>query len=140
DAEPERKPGRNNDTGGAAISEKKPTDKDRTNQGPKVAAHGSNTDRKKPPDPGPRPKVIRQHPKGWELRQDFAIHVEMVEKPLKEDEEPKVKTPDRDGKYHLIDGEKLHLRVRLPTDAYVGVWYVDAEKNVVQLFPNNRDK
>jgi hypothetical protein len=96
---------------------------------------GSVTNGKKDP---PRGGAI-QHPKGWPLRQDFALKVAVVDKPGSPGAGPTVRAAGADGKYHFVAGERFLLRIEPGRDAFVGVWFVDDQKNVVQLFPNRRD-
>jgi serine/threonine protein kinase len=78
-----------------------------------------------PRDKSPAAKATPRHPNGRPLRQNFSIQVEVAGK-----------TPDAQGRYHLAAGEKIRFRVRLPCNAYVGVWHYDDDGNVIQLFPN----
>jgi tRNA A-37 threonylcarbamoyl transferase component Bud32 len=43
--------------------------------------------------------------------------------------------PDREGVYRLREGQGVRLRVEVDQDAYVGVWTVDPQGEVVQLYP-----
>ncbi len=62
------------------------------------------------------------------LRRDFAVKVKLLDHP-----------EDPSGRWKLVEGEHISFSVDVARDAYVGVWYVDHEGKVVQLFPNDYD-
>ncbi len=62
------------------------------------------------------------------LREDFKLDVEM----LGGHQGP-------DGVMRFRAGDTIKFRIKTERDAYVGVWTIEADGAVLQLFPNNRD-
>jgi hypothetical protein len=64
-----------------------------------------------------------------ELRKDFGLQVQMVGL-----------QPDESGVYRLKKDANLKFRVKVDQDAYVGIWTVEADGTIIQLFPNANEK
>ena len=79
------------------------------------------------PVPAPSPAKVAVLPK--ELRQDFRLEVEVL---------GGKRGPD--GAIQLTEGEAVKFRIKSEDDAYVGVWTVEADGTVLQLFPNDQDR
>ena len=64
----------------------------------------------------------------WPLSHDFRIRFELLGN-------------DGEGskKVTLTEGQRVAFRVEVDRDCYVGVWHVDAQGQVSQLFPNQHD-
>jgi hypothetical protein len=85
-----------------------------------------------PPTLAPAPPSLPRkevHPDGRPLRRDFPLQVEML-------------GGERDaaGRVQMMAGEPVAFRIKAGRDAYVGVWYVDDQGKVVQLFPNEFER
>jgi serine/threonine protein kinase len=96
-----------------------------------------------PPPPPPEPDttpVVNRTPKdrrndfGLDLipkdrRNDFGLGVEMVGG-----------QPGPDGVIRLRDGDTVKFRVKVEQEAYVGIWTLEADGTIIQLFPNDKDQ
>jgi hypothetical protein len=78
-----------------------------------------------PVSPPPPPVAIIPEP----LRADFALNVEMLGG-----------QPGQDGVIHLREGDAVKFRIQSERAAYVGVWTIEADGTVLQLFPNDREQ
>jgi hypothetical protein len=101
-----------------------------TNGGGSAAAANTNTGR---PDPAvkvnPPPNVPRTaQGKVDATRHDFGLHLDMLGA-----------RKDELGRPWLTEKDKVRLQVKVDHDAYVGIWSVDADGTIVQLFPNSDD-
>jgi hypothetical protein len=65
---------------------------------------------------------------GRPMRHDFWVKMEVVGA-----------TPDPSGQLTLVEGEKVVLRVEADRDCYLGVWQIDPQGKVTQLFPSKYD-
>jgi len=74
----------------------------------------------------------RQPPE--KLRADFGLEVEMLDK------DDKAIRPGDDGILQLRAQEALRFRVKVAEDAYVGIWSINSDGSVTQLFPNEDEK
>jgi hypothetical protein len=64
-----------------------------------------------------------------DLREDFGLEVGM-----------QGGARGSDGIIRLVEGEEVKFRIKVDRDAYVGIWTVNADGTVLQLFPNDWDK
>src|SRR5205085_6751009 len=62
-------------------------------------------------------------------RQDFGLTVEMPGS-----------REGPEGRRLFTKGDKIELRITSASNAYVGVWNIDADGTIIQLFPNKYDK
>src|SRR5262249_24282416 len=102
-----------------------------TTLGSRPTAPTAPTDRDPPPPAPPAP------PK--DLRSDFGLTVAMVRKGSDADGEIALQ-PGNDGLLHLRVNDVLQFRIKVAQAAYVGVWSVNAEGTVEQLFPNDKEQ
>jgi hypothetical protein len=63
------------------------------------------------------------------LRADFGMDVEMLGG-----------RPGPDAVIRLTEGDAVKFRIKVERDTYVGIWTVEADGTVLQLFPNDRDR
>ena len=62
------------------------------------------------------------------MRRDFGLQVKLIGG-----------VPGDDGVLHLVERDRLKVSVKPDRDAYVGIWSVDANGPIVQLFPNKNE-
>jgi hypothetical protein len=62
------------------------------------------------------------------MRHDFWVKMEIVGA-----------TPDPSGQLTLVEGQQVVLRVEADRDCYLGVWQIDPQGKVTQLFPSKYD-
>jgi hypothetical protein len=77
----------------------------------------------------------RQPPK--RLHADFGLEVAMVDAG---DPRHRSLQPGADGILQLRAKDALQFRVKVAEDAYVGIWSINSDGSVTQLFPNEREK
>jgi serine/threonine protein kinase len=72
-------------------------------------------------------------------RLDFGLSVALLRQPLnsKEWDAPQ---PGPDGLIRLRNGEVVKFRIKVAQEAYVGIWSLNADGTIDQLFPNKREK
>jgi len=66
---------------------------------------------------------------GRPLRHDFGLKFEVLGHAF-----------DNAGEVVLTEGERAVFRIQSDRDCYVGIWHVDGENVVTQLFPNDHDR
>jgi serine/threonine protein kinase len=82
-----------------------------------------------PPNQDPPPVQARSDPDlPTELRRDFGLKVEMIGGKVAQD-----------GMHVFNENDKVRFNVQVERDAYVGIWTIDAEGTIVQLFPNKEE-
>jgi eukaryotic-like serine/threonine-protein kinase len=82
-----------------------------------------------------RPAVEWRRPPE-KLRVDFGLEFAMRDA----NAEDKVFEPGPDGVLQLRAGQFLRFRVKVEKDAYVGIWTINSDGSVHQLFPNEKEK
>jgi hypothetical protein len=99
--------------------------------GPAPGGHAASTE----PVPA-RPAPLEPPEK---LRTDFGLTVAMLgARPGGGD--PVELQPDADGVLRLWEEDVVKFRITVARPAYVGVWTVNADGSIVQLFPNDNEK
>jgi serine/threonine protein kinase len=89
-----------------------------------------------PPDGTPAPVVL---PMPKDLRKDFGLKATMLAgESLGKDMRPV--EPGAGGVAQVAPGALVQLEIEVEKEAYVGVWTVEADGTVLQLFPNPEDK
>jgi tRNA A-37 threonylcarbamoyl transferase component Bud32 len=63
-----------------------------------------------------------------DIRQDFGLQVEMLGG-----------RRGKDGLIQLVEGEEVKFRIKVDRAAYVGIWTINGDGTVLQLFPNTND-
>jgi hypothetical protein len=66
-----------------------------------------------------------------DLRTDFGLDVAMLADPTQD-----ALQPGNDGLIRLRAGARVKFRIKVAQEAYVGIWSVNADGTVEQLFPN----
>jgi serine/threonine protein kinase len=74
-------------------------------------------------DPGPPPPLAIEA-----THHDFGLQVEMVGF-----------APDAQGERRLVAGQKIQFQIRVEKNAYVGIWDIDPQGHITQLFPNREE-
>jgi serine/threonine protein kinase len=83
---------------------------------------------------GPSRSAVEWRRPPQRLRADFGLTVAMLDK------QKRVIQPGADGILQLRASQELQFRVKVDEDAYVGIWSVNSDGTVVQLFPNAEEK
>jgi hypothetical protein len=103
-----------------------------TNTGKNTAKNG------RPSRPGSRQTAAPLKPPK-KLRTDFDLKVVLLGKGP-DDDDLRPLRPGTDGLLHLREGGEVKYRVKVAKAAYVGIWSVNADGTVCQLFPNDDER
>jgi hypothetical protein len=95
---------------------------------PRVLSEDTPREAKPAEPPRPDPNRAEAPPLPEPTHHDFGLKVEML-----------ASRPGANGVRELVEGQEVRFRIEVERDAYVGLWTIDPDGSIVQLFPSRFD-